>query len=121
LWREVAVEPPERATTGYRSVPGDTDGGDLRLGGERTVVNFPRRLGQGLKLYVLLLGSAVLIAGVWWLNGALLQNTTEETGWPVMVGVVVVGVVAVWIGRHLFAEPGEERYDDRDEPYDWRS
>lgn len=84
-------------------------------------MDVPRRLGQGLRLYVLLLGSAVLVAGVWWLEGALFQNTTEETGLPVIVAVVVVGVVAAWVGWQLFADPGDDRQEDREEPYDWRS
>lgn len=84
-------------------------------------MDFPRRLGQGLRLYVVLLGSALLLAGVWWVNGSLLANTTEETGWAVMVGIVVVTVVAAWIVKRLRAASDEDSYEPHDEPYDWQS
>lgn len=79
------------------------------------------RLGQGVRLYAVLLGSALLIAVVWWVNRSVLGNTTAETGWPVMVGIVVVPVATVIVVKLLFAGSEREPYRDRDEPYDWRS
>lgn len=80
-----------------------------------------KRLGQGIRLYVVLLGSALLLAVVWWVNGSVLANTTAETGWPVMVGVVVATVVALAILRQFSASSDDTSYDARDEPYDWQS
>lgn len=84
-------------------------------------MDFLRRLGQGIRLYAVLLGTAMLIAVVWWANGAFLGNTTAETGWPVIVGVVAVPVVAVLVVKLLYAGSGDEPYDTNDEPYDWQS
>ena len=84
-------------------------------------MDFLGRLGQGVRLYAVLLGTALLVAVVWWANGAFFGNTTAETGWPVIVGVVVVPVVAVLVVKLLFAESEDEPYDPNDEPYDWQS
>ena len=84
-------------------------------------MDLPKRLGQGARLYGVLLGSALLVGGVWWVNSAVLGNSTDETGWPVIVGVVVVPVVVLLIVNRLFAESEDERYESHDEPYDWQS
>lgn len=84
-------------------------------------MDFLKRLGQVVRLYGVLLGSALLVVGVWWVNSSVLANSTDETGWPVIVGVVVVPVVALLIVNRLFAGSEDEQYESHDEPYDWQS
>lgn len=74
---------------------------------------------QSQDSYVLFIGGLVLLAGVWLLSTYLFGNTITEVGRPVLIGIAVLRLGGVGIGRRLGVT--DERAGRFISSYDWTS
>lgn len=70
----------------------------------------------GIRPSFVVVGASLLIASLWWMARNVFNHLTAKIGWPVIVGVVVVPVGVVVIGKYLFATStaDQEMPDQRD-------
>lgn len=59
---------------------------------------------RGIQLYLLVLAFIATLTFVWGTNGFLLHNTTEATGWALLIGITGVFVVIGVLWHHLRAK-----------------
>lgn len=80
-------------------------------------------LSRGLQSYLTIVGGVLLLALVWAGNRYLMNSTTAETGWPMLIAVALLLMVLIVGGRHLAARSADRLpfVGRGSKPHDWNS